>query len=179
MTKAEARIYQKNRILKIENRQQKENLICERLTQRLIGAKRVIGYRADQFEVNIDSVWKDKRLDSIDFYFPRVVSKEKRILEFVKPIGWETGAYGLEEPVGMDLILPQEADLILVPSLGFHQNGFRLGRGAGFYDRAFREGSTKKMIGILFSELFSIDFPYSDYDIRVGELVTESTVLFL
>ena len=91
---------------------------------------------------------------------------------------YSTGTYGLSEPVGTDKISPEEADLLIVPALGFNEKGFRLGRGAGFYDRAFQNIKPKKMIGISFLELFSIDFPSSDYDIRVGELVTDSGVLF-
>ncbi len=178
MTKEEARSFQKKRILEIENRVLKEDLIRSKLVGRLLENQKVICYRADKWEVNLDSVWSDPRLQGIDFYFPRVVSISEKEMEFVKPMDWRTGSYGLQEPVGDDLLLPEDADVSLIPALGFHERGFRLGRGAGYYDKAYRNINPKKMIGIAFSELFSIDFPYSDYDIRVGELVTDTKVLF-
>lgn len=178
MTKEEARILQKKRILEIENRNLKEELICKNLLNRLAGCKKVIFYRADKWEPDLDLVWKNTALEGIDFYFPRVVSKSERKMEFVKPIEWKTGSYGIQEPVGEDLLLPGEADVSIIPALGFHKKGFRLGRGAGFYDGAYASVNPKKMIGIGFSELFSIDFPSSDYDIRVGELLTDAGGLF-
>lgn len=178
MTKIEARAFLKKRILEIENRAEKEKQICKQLVARLQGARRIISYRADQYEVNLDSIWNHSDCKGIDFYFPRVVSIENKKIEFVKPVTWRKGAYGLEEPIGNEVLPVADADLSIVPALGFHKLGYRLGRGAGFYDRAFQDISPKKMIGIVFSELFSVDFPCSDYDIRVGELVSESTVLF-
>ncbi len=178
MTKEEARIFQKKRISEIENRVSKEESICSKLVTRLQGCKRVICYRADKWEVNLDWVWNHPDLKEVSFYFPKVISKEQRMIEFVKPTFWQKGNYGLQEPFGSETLLPEDADLSVIPALGFHERGFRLGRGAGFYDRAYQGVGVKKMIGIGFSELFSIDFPYSDYDIRVGELITDTDVLF-
>jgi 5-formyltetrahydrofolate cyclo-ligase len=178
MTKEEARIFQKKRILEIEDRNSKEDLIRRKLINRLAGYKKVIFYRADKWEVDLDLVWKSPKLVGIDFYFPRVISKSERKMEFVKPTEWRTGSYGIQEPIGEYLLSPEDADVSIIPALGFHKKGFRLGRGAGFYDGAYASVNPKKMIGIGFSELFSIDFPYSDYDIRVGELITDTDVLF-
>ncbi len=178
MTKEEARAFQKKRILEVGERFLKEEAIHIKLLERIRGCKRVIGYKADKWEVDLDFVWSHPSLSGIDFYFPRVVSIPERKMEFVRPIGWRVGSFGLLEPMGEDLLPLEDADFSIIPSLGFHERGFRLGRGAGFYDRACSGVEPKKMIGIGFSELFSIDFPYSDYDIRVGELVTDTTVLF-
>ncbi|MBK6607257.1 MAG: hypothetical protein IPG24_17720 [Leptospiraceae bacterium] len=50
----------------------------------------------------------------------------------------------MQEPVGADLLLPEDADVSIIPALGFHKEGFRLGRGAGFYDRAYQGVGVKK-----------------------------------
>ncbi len=178
MTKKEVRAFQKKRILEIQNRFEKEEKIKSNLLARLQSCKKILAYRADLWEVNLDSIWENSDSKDTQFYFPRVTSIETKSMEFIRPSSWEIGAYGLSEPVGTDKISPEEADLLIVPALGFNEKGFRLGRGAGFYDRAFQNIKPKKMIGISFLELFSIDFPSSDYDIRVGELVTDSGVLF-
>jgi 5-formyltetrahydrofolate cyclo-ligase len=178
MTKEDARIIQKKRILEIDNRILKETKINQKLLTRLSSCKRVIGYKSDKWEVDLDWVWFHPSLKNIQFYFPRVLSKEEKIMEFIFPEKWEKGAYGLMEPVGKSKISPIDIDIAIIPSLGFNDKGYRLGRGAGFYDRSFMGIEPKKMIGISFSELFSIDFPYSHYDIRVGELVTDTNVLF-
>lgn len=178
MKKEEAREIQKKRILEITNRKEKEDTVRQKLLARISKYRKVIGYKADKWEIDLDSVWNHPELKNIDFYFPRVVSKEEKIIEFILPKSWFKGAYGLSEPNGENKINPVDADLLIIPSLGFNKNGFRLGRGAGYYDRALVGVESKKMIGIGFSELFSIDFPSTSYDIRVGELVTDLDILF-
>jgi 5-formyltetrahydrofolate cyclo-ligase len=178
MTKEEARIFQKKRILDINNRNWKEEKIREKIIARFISLRKVIGYRADKWEVDLDLVWIYPELKNVEFYFPSVVSIQEKKMEFVLPEYWEKGSYGIMEPRGKKKISQIDADITVIPSLGFQKQGFRLGRGAGFYDRAFSGIESKKMIGICFSELFSIDFPSSEYDIRVGEIVTDSGVLF-
>jgi 5-formyltetrahydrofolate cyclo-ligase len=46
------------------------------------------------------------------------------------------GALGIPEPrAGLPEVPPAEVDWALVPGLAFDERGFRLGRGAGYYDR--------------------------------------------
>lgn len=47
----------------------------------------------------------------------------------------ETGVFGTFQPGGGPSIPPREADLILVPALAVDPLGYRLGWGAGYYDR--------------------------------------------
>lgn len=178
MTKEDARTFQKNRILNIQNRKEKEEKIQYFLLAKIQFLKKVICYRSDKWEVNVDSIWNNQNLKNIDFYFPSVVSIVEKKMEFVLPDYWEKGKFGIMEPRGNHVIAPDEADMSIIPSLGFQKDGYRLGRGGGFYDRAFSGVDSKKMIGIGFSEFFSIDFTSSDYDIRVGELVTDSGSIF-
>jgi 5-formyltetrahydrofolate cyclo-ligase len=46
------------------------------------------------------------------------------------------GALGIPEPrAGAPEVVPVEVDWVLVPGLAFDPRGYRLGRGAGYYDR--------------------------------------------
>jgi len=47
--------------------------------------------------------------------------------------------FGISEPVVDDdeLVLPTELDMVLLPLVGFDQNGNRIGMGGGFYDTTF------------------------------------------
>ncbi len=174
MEKNIARIFAKEKIIQIQSRYEKENSIRESIRNLLANSKKIISYRADQFEVNLDFL---EDFAHLEIYYPKVISIQNKTLVFIRPVTWEIGAYSIPEPVGERIIKPTEADFILIPALGYNFQGFRLGRGAGFYDRAMENIDREKIIGFSFGELFSIDFTPSIYDLRVSKLILEKEIL--
>ncbi len=85
------------------------------------------------------------------------------------------GPYGIQEPVAGPELLP---DVILVPTLGYTEQGDRLGYGGGYYDRtlaALRDrGHSFVAIGIAWScgELDSGYVPAS-HDFRLDAVLTQ------
>lgn len=92
------------------------------------------------------------------------------------------GQLGIWEPVTdvQRVINPDELTLILVPGLAFSQNdGSRLGRGGGFYDRFLAQPKVvAKRLGICFEAQLFPGIPCEAHDARVEELLTEKTDLF-
>ena len=90
--------------------------------------------------------------------------------------------FGIDEPIikNQKPISPDQLDLILMPLVAFDQNGNRLGRGAGFYDRALQFAKNKLhdqrpiLIGLAY-EFQKVDhlIPES-WDIKMDLVVTES-----
>jgi 5-formyltetrahydrofolate cyclo-ligase len=70
---------------------------------------------------------------------PRVIRAENRLRLFrVEDLDadFEGGVLGIPEPrAHCPEVAPEDIDWVLVPGLGFDRQGFRLGRGAGHYDR--------------------------------------------
>jgi 5-formyltetrahydrofolate cyclo-ligase len=70
---------------------------------------------------------------------PRVDLAERRLR--LHPVSdprsdLEPGILGIPEPLpGLSEVAPDEVDWALVPGLAFDESGYRLGRGAGLYDR--------------------------------------------
>lgn len=46
-----------------------------------------------------------------------------------------TGNFGILEPVGGKIILPESIDLVFIPLLCFDKKGYRVGFGGGYYDK--------------------------------------------
>ncbi len=84
------------------------------------------------------------------------------------------GAFGVREP------LPEASevrpDVLLVPTLAFDRQGFRLGYGGGFYDRTLallRQDGSPLAIGIAFAAQEVDRVPVAEYDQPLNWIVTE------
>ena len=83
---------------------------------------------------------------------------------------WEPSAIGSP-------LTPHENDLILVPGLGFTQEGHRLGRGGGFYDRFLATSASVPTWGIAFSSQLLANLPLEAHDKSVQRVFFAPLVL--
>ena len=109
--------------------------------------------------------------------FPRAL--EKHALAFAVVADWSElrpGRYGvLEPPAQAAVTRPEEGDLVLVPGVAFDRSGNRLGRGQGFYDRAFPASAPRspRLIGVAYQIQLVDALPHTETDRRVDAVVTE------
>jgi 5-formyltetrahydrofolate cyclo-ligase len=93
-----------------------------------------------------------------------------------------TGRLGLREPPGPYLgpAAVREAGLILVPALAVDRAGHRLGRGAGYYDRALGGRSrTARLVAVVFDDELVDEVPVEPHDQPVdGALIPSGLVMF-
>jgi 5-formyltetrahydrofolate cyclo-ligase len=84
------------------------------------------------------------------------------------------GGFGLSEPsVEWRKIDP---DILIVPLLAFDALGYRIGYGAGFYDRTLaklRASRDVMAVGFAFAEQEFADLPHDDNDERLDWIVTQ------
>ncbi len=82
-------------------------------------------------------------------------------------------ALGISEPDGEPLGAQalDECALIVVPALAVDHSGHRLGRGAGYYDRAL-EGVTRPVCAVVFTHELLESVPYEPHDIPVDMAIT-------
>ena len=97
------------------------------------------------------------------------------MLAFLLASEFETGAFGIREPVGATIA--PSPDLVLVPGLAFDTTGARLGRGKGFYDRWLAANPTVRSVGICFKCQIVESLPFEPHDARVSAIVSEEGVL--
>ncbi len=67
----------------------------------------------------------------------------------------------------------QEIGMVLVPALGFNLQGYRLGRGKGFYDRFLGQVPQAVKVGVVWAEWSMLPFDADSWDVPVDVVLTE------
>ena len=70
------------------------------------------------------------------------------------------------------MVSPDALDMILVPALAFDAEGYRLGRGAGYYDR-YLSGYQGLTVGLCFSVCQTEVLPRDNHDLPVQLVLNE------
>lgn len=111
---------------------------------------------------------------------PKVSWDQKRMLPIeINSLtsGLTTGQFGIREPAAGSPIPLNLIDFAIVPGLGFTQDGHRIGRGMGFYDRFLGQ---KEFLGVscglAFEEQIVPHLPMLDHDIPVAMLATDQSI---
>lgn len=87
------------------------------------------------------------------------------------------GRYGILEPRADAAVLPLNGlEVVFVPGLAFSKDGYRLGRGKGYYDRLLAEIAGLKC-GIAFDFQVGIDLPVEPHDVRLDYIATPTRLL--
>jgi 5-formyltetrahydrofolate cyclo-ligase len=85
----------------------------------------------------------------------------------------EKDAFGV--PVPAQLIFVTMPETLLVPCVGFNEQGFRLGYGGGFYDRTLAREPKPLAIGIAYACQKAV-FEIGAHDIALDMIITEAGV---
>jgi 5-formyltetrahydrofolate cyclo-ligase len=88
-----------------------------------------------------------------------------------------TGAFSIREPAAHCPEVPlNRLDLVLVPGVAFDAQGWRLGRGKGFYDRLLAQvcGTT---CGVAFDEQIVETIPVEPHDVRLTCILTPTRLI--
>ena len=87
------------------------------------------------------------------------------------------GAYGIREPGPRCLAVRLEAiDVVLVPAAVWAEDGYRVGYGAGYYDRFLKSVPRACRIGLGLEVQVVPQVPRGEHDLPVDILVTEAGV---
>lgn len=88
----------------------------------------------------------------------------------------ETGSFKILEPKkSCKKVSRGSAQAVIVPGVGFDENGFRLGYGRGYIDK-FLDGFLGAKIGVCFEEFLTSDIYPENHDIQMDFVVTEKAI---
>ncbi|GAB6085247.1 5-formyltetrahydrofolate cyclo-ligase [Alkaliphilus crotonatoxidans] len=159
--------------------------ILERLVTmtEYLKAKNVMLYLSFQREVMTQQIISDLFQHRKRVFIPVTVPKTKELIvsELLSlEDDLEVGNFGVLEPKKEALrpFSAQELDLVLVPGVAFDTRGYRIGYGAGYYDR-FLPTLTPGVptIGLAHEVQMIEQVPNDSYDIPVEKIVTEDRLI--
>jgi 5-formyltetrahydrofolate cyclo-ligase len=87
----------------------------------------------------------------------------------------EERGMGFAEPPA-DAEIARKLDLLVAPALAVDGQGYRLGYGAGYYDRALLEYKTAVPIAVAYDYQFVADIPRESHDVPVACVVTDTRI---
>lgn len=146
--------------------------ICDRIRDRLTicGAQRVAAFVAMPTEPDLSGLWAWRG----ELAMPKVSGSHLTLWLVRDPTALVPGYRGILEPDERfcPLVEPSSLDAVLVPGLAFSsRNGFRLGRGGGFYDRLLETTGARRW-GIAFDEQLRAGVPRGSHDARMDVVIT-------
>jgi 5-formyltetrahydrofolate cyclo-ligase len=108
---------------------------------------------------------------------PKVLWQQRRMLPMEVTsltTGVGTGPQGVREPIAGNPFPTDSIDLVIVPGLGFSLDGYRIGRGTGFYDRFLSSDDfLGTSCGLGFEEQVVEGLPAEPHDVPVKMLATD------
>ena len=110
--------------------------------------------------------WKEKKT----ILLPVVVGDELELRRYTGTHDLQIGAYGINEPTGRLFKDYNSIDLSIIPGVAFDNEGHRLGRGKGYYDRLLPQIHATK-VGICFPFQLLPIIPSEPFDIKMDMIV--------
>jgi len=158
------------RTLSHSERRERSLQICENLGTILFGKNSVALFAPIQSEPDLDLLWELGLLEHHLVSYPHCDGRTLQFRTVSALSDLFPGKFGIREPVAG--ARPETLDLIVIPGLAFTSDGYRLGRGGGFYDRflsTLPEYTVK--VGVCFAFQILPEIPHVDHDVKVNALV--------
>jgi len=115
----------------------------------------------------------DEVSSQIKWAFPKLKNDQ---LEFCLSVStFNRSALGFLEPVDGTQIYCNEIAGFILPGLAYDKQGYRLGRGKAYYDRALANYRGKK-IAVCFEASLCEELPHEEHDIKCDQIITPSKV---
>lgn len=156
---------------------EKSRAICAALAAHpdFLRSRRVALFSPLPSEPDLNALWENNQRG---FCYPRVAGEKIEFVEIAHSDDLVQSAWNpwVREPApeAAQIIAPTDLDLILVPGLAFTRDGWRLGRGGGFYDRFLSQLPTSTVkLGICFDLQLVDALPTEPHDQRLDGVITE------
>ena len=104
---------------------------------------------------------------------PRVIdNNEMEFHKITDRFNLSKSKYGVLEPTNNNLVNPKSIDLLIIPGVVFSKELYRIGYGAGYYDRYLVKTNAYK-IGLSFKETIIDVVPHDENDVKLDIIITD------
>lgn len=164
--------------LSIEERQRRSASVYAQLVELLeaFDYQRIGIYMPMHDEPDLGDLYDFLELEGKELYLPRVIDRERIVM--LRYRGGDklesNGRFALREPELVAGPMPEPLDVVLVPAVHFH-NGYRLGRGKGYYDRYLAELRPRYLIGLSLGLLGQAPFCPDPWDEAMDFVIQPKT----
>ena len=131
---------------------------------------RILSYIPIKYEIDLRKVLHTK--DYFLHYLPKIEKKSMQFYYLDQAQKNKAKENSSSQQINLELPLKQE-DCVILPCLGIHPLGYRLGRGSGYYDRWKEKMKDCQKIALLPEKLSLLGFPYERHDIAIDIVITE------
>ena len=154
--------------------------ICDFLIADLVGRKKgkLFAYLALREEPNLEAALEMAQQLGWEVAVPALCSETEMVAAKLSEKRTKT-SLGFEEPDVVEIVPPEEFDLLWIPGTAFDSLGFRLGMGGGFYDRCFAQLhqrnhlTTPQRIGLAHACQQVEQLPVASWDVPLHAVVTD------
>ena len=181
----------KNARANIKNREEKSNCIQKSVLKLIFEELKInplntniLAYSNIKTEVSTHPLLTELLNKKINLYLP--VCNQNMITPIrIQDLSLELtiGHFNIREP-NIEItndptrkISATDLDIIIVPGLGFDNQGNRLGLGKGFYDRFLPLCNKALKIGLAFEEQITQLIPTEEFDQKVDIIVTDTKII--
>ncbi len=146
-------------------------------------SKKIMLYIATKKEVQTEKIIISARKDYKEIFIPLICRNKidlipSLVCDFENELA--IGNLGIVQPKEefYRLYPPDILDLVIVPGVAFTEQGHRLGRGGGYYDRFLMKLKRKAYsIGLAFEEQMVNQLPIEENDMPVDCIITEKRII--
>lgn len=146
-------------------------------------SKCIMAYLDFRNEVRTEDIIKKSLANNKDIIVPISVVKTRELIlsklyDYDSEL--ETGTYGILEPKKQFIrkVSHEAIDLVLIPGVAFDKRGFRVGYGAGYYDRFLSKlDNSIPKVALAFELQLVSHVNEGKYDIAVDYIVTENGII--
>lgn len=135
-------------------------------------------YHPIQNEVSTEELMEYCFENKIKVILPKVLKDVKEIIpcKIESKNSLKLGEYNIMEPFEYEIVHKNEIDVIIVPGVAFSRKGYRLGYGAGYYDKFLKDYIGLK-VGVCYSLQIVENVFEEEHDVKLDYIVSDSEII--